>query len=790
MSVQSDRLPATTFVWQPAPGKYMLAAVAKATLLLAPGESQLCAEQEPISEGDGHWDDNPARSLFIPSDIAPPKPRIDVVAVGHAYAPKGQRVRSLVARLSLGTIDKAVEIFADRALGPDGSLFESGSFARMPLVYERTRGGAGTWNPVGIGREERDRHGNVRLPNIQALGAPPTPRLEPIGFGPLSATWALRIDRVRYAGGFNPIDWNKRALPEGFDLSFFNVAPPDQQLDVVPNDAVLALEHLHPEHPRLSTRLPKIEPRAIFDVRGAREEVAMRADTFWIDVDRGLCTVVYRGQTSIERPDAQGSVRVLLATPQPKRGHTPTGLFKADLLSHDLPFARQHAETTQTNMPAVQFVAPDWMDTPGSRTAPPESAPRWSGAATPFAPSFGTPKPQPASRGQAFTVVPTLPNQPATRSGPPSMPASTPGLSAPQAANPGLSPPPASVATSAVVPLAAIAAPVSVAIPSAVPQPIQARPPLVDSPWAAGARTPAKQPAHAESAALLGLTGASNAAADVPARAGATSAVRKPRGTAIDLLWFDPEVLPRVRRKREWKSIIDELESQPFDPEIDTPGDDAAADVEDRREILQLVTRGKPSPDGAIEASLDDAVRDDGRFAAPLLLLAGELTLDFDELEILRAVVSIGTPLATQGDELKTAIEQATAYLAVPGLVASADVATSLTTKIREAFASGKRAVPSNYLDTESERALLERRAFKKRDVFGAPHIRGSFFFAGSTTGVPTYLPESLGKKLPLFRRIAVRLLTDVAFQADQYESHPTALRSRAVARVVRGGTA
>ena len=80
MTVQSDRLPATTFVWQPAPGKYTLTAVAKATFLLAPGDARLAPEQEPMSDGDGHWDDNPARSLFIPSDIAPPKSRIDEIA--------------------------------------------------------------------------------------------------------------------------------------------------------------------------------------------------------------------------------------------------------------------------------------------------------------------------------------------------------------------------------------------------------------------------------------------------------------------------------------------------------------------------------------------------------------------------------------------------------------------------------------------------------------------------------------------------------------------------------------
>ena len=256
----------------------------------------------------------------------------------------------------------------------------------------------------------------------------------------------------------------------------------------------------------------------------------------------------------------------------------------------------------------------------------------------------------------------------------------------------------------------------------------------------------------------------------------------------MQLLWFDPEILPRVRRKKPWKSLIDELESGPYDAELDeaAPGE-TAGDIEDRREVLQVLARGIPSGETAIEASLDDAVRDDGRFASPLLLVAGELSIDFDELETLKAVVSVATPLAAADEDLKAAVDQATGYLAVPGLVSSPDVAQSLTSRIREAFAKGKRAVPGTYLDTESERALLERRAYQKRNVFGGPHLRVLFFFSGSSTGVPTYLPEALAAKLPLYRRLPVRLIADVVFQADQYETHSTALKAGAITRVIAG---
>jgi hypothetical protein len=45
---------------------------------------------------------------------------------------------------------------------------------------------------------------------------------------------------------------------------------------------------------------------------------------------------------------------------------------------------------------------------------------------------------------------------------------------------------------------------------------------------------------------------------------------------------------------------------------------------------------------------------------------------------------------------------------------------------------------------------------------------------------------KALGKKLPLFRRLRMRTLVEAHFQADQYESHAAALKSVAIARIVR----
>lgn len=405
-----------------------------------------------------------------------------------------------------------------------------------------------------------------------------------------------------------------------------------------------------------------------------------------------------------------------------------------------------------------------------------DGAPRneaWSGGYPPVAsmaaraPTFGSPAGGATPPGASASAAPaTVPPPPI--GGPPPLPA-------PAAPPPLPGPPP-------------LPAPAPPPLPAPAPPP----PPMPQA-SAGPAQTyskvapPAPVMSHASAAALGGIVSASNAAADGRPTGPAARAPRRIEGDVLHLLWFNPEVAPRVRRKPEWKKILDQTEQGPFDPDVDEPAlVDEPAEMEDRREVYEVIARGTPTGQDGIDNALLDAVRSDGRFAAQLLLLVGEVRFDFDELETLKASVSAATPFAANDEELKKTLDQATAFLSTPGLVASPDVATSMTTRVREAFANSNRPVGPTYLDDQTERALLDRRAYQKRSVFGEPHLRSSFFFAGSSTGIPAYFPEAVGKKLPLFRRLRVRMLVEAHFQADQYESHSAALKVVAVARIVR----
>ncbi|MEO5727607.1 MAG: DUF2169 domain-containing protein, partial [Byssovorax sp.] len=224
-------------VWQSSPGRFALTVVCKATYTLAPEVSPLAAEQEAINERDNHWDDDPRRSVDAPGDLAPFKPRGDVLLVGYAYAPRKEPVLSLRARLLVGEVDKTIEVFCQRLWTKEGTLRDGARWTRMPLRYERAAGGPDTWNPVGVSADARpDTYGQRVVPNLQPPElhlSQPGDVIRPVGFGPLAESWLIRRERLgeraQSWGDSGPLE---SPLVDGdFDALFFQAAPLDQQVD-------------------------------------------------------------------------------------------------------------------------------------------------------------------------------------------------------------------------------------------------------------------------------------------------------------------------------------------------------------------------------------------------------------------------------------------------------------------------------------------------------------------------------------------------------------------------------
>jgi hypothetical protein len=300
-----------SLVWQATDGTFVLTIACKATYLLRPGTSQLAHRSDDVQEANSYWDDDERRSLNAASDLVPFKPKVDVLLTGHAYAPEGKPCQSLLARLVVGKLDKVVEIFGDRSVSPQGRISPPSGFVKMPLRWERAAGGPGTSNPVGI---RTGVYSAPALPNLQ----PPGPLLttirgpiEPIGFGPIAPIWPQRSERLgQLVASWDHEGWFRRPLPAGLDGQYFNCAPSDQQIDELAPDARIVLESLHREYPRLSTNLAGVIPRAALERAGRREEIAFRCDTLWIDTDRVMCSVIWRGWAALRSPHEEGLVVV------------------------------------------------------------------------------------------------------------------------------------------------------------------------------------------------------------------------------------------------------------------------------------------------------------------------------------------------------------------------------------------------------------------------------------------------------------------------------------------------
>ncbi|MEZ4313173.1 MAG: DUF2169 domain-containing protein [Polyangiaceae bacterium] len=321
--VSLSPFPAELLPWEADAGQTSLTVVVKATLrLVAGGEATIAPEQLPI-DGDQPWDDTPTASLHSASDRAPLKTRTDIVVVGHARSPGGKPTQELVAQVKVGDFQKAITVTATRLWTRGAGGYVPGPpvpFTEMPLRYELAALSAD--NPVGI---------DPAAPPVE--GAPAFPNLAPVApatfasFAPLPASWRPRRQLLGEAGRFWALAFetggsSPEPAPPGLDFRYFNAAPPDQQPAMLRQKADVELVHLHAKHPTFRTRLPPLRPQVFrVDPRTRRPvEIALRCDTLWIDADRELACLVWRGLTDLPSgmPDAIGTV-VVVADPQGRR---------------------------------------------------------------------------------------------------------------------------------------------------------------------------------------------------------------------------------------------------------------------------------------------------------------------------------------------------------------------------------------------------------------------------------------------------------------------------------------
>jgi hypothetical protein len=803
-------LRALGFIWQLRASTFVQTVVVKASYVLRPGESALAPEQDAPNDADIHFSNDATRSIYAPGDRAPFKPQADVVLVGHAYAPGGQPARVVNARMTVGALDRSIQVWCDRALRrADGQILEGQPFTTMPLQWERAAGGHGTINPIGMSFDAPpDARGMIPVPNLQPPGASlskPSDAFAPVCFAPVAAHWpGRRMKFGRHAGTLSLDGWETRPLPDDLDFGFFQVAPPEQQVSEIHANERIVLENLHSDHARLVTSLPGVRPRGMVErPTGEREEIMLTADTLWINTDQGICVMIWRGKIGLRNAGEAGRITVSMVhgahmgdAEAPQVGGRQVGEIAAtparkldpemELAKMTMPPSTKAGKGAESVMP---FVFGGLPSPPFSRKGPDD----WpTGNPFPQKPGFSAPSPPPVippSAAERLKMLETIPPPTKTTSAwvpGPSDPYPAPMQVHPAPAHEILRPP-----SSAPPQLGAAID----ALPKA-PEDSSRKPRW--KPLVAGDEG-GPQPAAPVSPdlALGGAVAASNAAADAqraPATAAATIASAKaaaPRSIpkeVVELLWMDPSYVPRLRRMPAYKEIMAQVKPTPLDD--DYPGE-AAPDkrqvLRDQREVFGLLARGQPLSAQEVDAALAEAVRDDGTFVPPLVLVRGELELPFDELETLKATIAAITPLTAGDKRLKEAVDTTQELLKTPWLSGASGVTDGLLSKLKEVFAQGSRVLPARYLETHTERMLLDQRAYQRRTVLGKRCIRSLILLPGSLAPIPVYLPEALGPELPSFQRFTVRMLAEARVHMDQHELQATALRTIALGRVLKG---
>ena len=277
----------------------------------AGGQSTLrVLDDKPVALtlADEHYGEAGLSSVRRESDLAPFKPRCDVIVLGHAHAPDGRPAQQWPVRLRLSAptgatlLDKSLAVSAPHTFrkGLMGWRIDKGTpVVRVPLRWEHSLGGTSRVpnprhpmhpdeaqylldevclsNPLGCGWFEQrffklaDKAGQALpeawpAPCVLSAGTrfeAPLQVAHPHEELDAAAMARVARDYPRQPAGFGFLGraWAPRlaragtydahwqdtrwpALPEDFDFAYWNGAPEDQQIDWPPPDTTVELWNL------------------------------------------------------------------------------------------------------------------------------------------------------------------------------------------------------------------------------------------------------------------------------------------------------------------------------------------------------------------------------------------------------------------------------------------------------------------------------------------------------------------------------------------------------------------
>nr|WP_236279892.1 DUF2169 domain-containing protein [Pseudomonas sp. PA-1-3F] len=145
---------------------------------------------------------------------------------------------------------------------------------------------------------------HIPVPNLEQPGHPVLHHFKqhrPWSFGPVGRSWT---PRQGYAGTYDD-NWHATTFPlppADFDPRFCQCAPEDQQVPYPQGGEPVRLINLHPEHPDIRFKIPRLALGMSLAMRNGQVHVLQPVvDCVAIDADAGVFSVVWRARHSIKR---------------------------------------------------------------------------------------------------------------------------------------------------------------------------------------------------------------------------------------------------------------------------------------------------------------------------------------------------------------------------------------------------------------------------------------------------------------------------------------------------------
>lgn len=263
---------------------------------------------------------------------------------------------------------------------------------------------------------------------------------------------------------------------------------------------------------------------------------------------------------------------------------------------------------------------------------------------------------------------------------------------------------------------------------------------------------------------------------------GPVSGIRSKAASAFTLLWYEKQAASALRAERQFESIWADLSARGFDPDLDDEElSENPADVEERRDVFEVLAAGTAVDSYRAQELLSSAVNADGALNHPVVVLKGQLDFPFEELDELKAIVSAATPYTNKDAAALELLRHAREFLSADGQPCAGAAIRSWIEQITSLYERRSLLVPG-FLAQQARAALLTNRCYQLRPVFGGEYRRTLLQTSRTEAPLPVYLKKDVAALLPAVQFQNVVLLGELHPPIDDADSAPLAVRVVALA--------